>query len=212
MNITQTSKGYPEFQYAVGVTYSGSNIDEAITTTSYGPSDAQGLVGSPDTSTSDVREVDGNAYRMVGGQWYVESGAEAASFLTFPDPRTFVSQINPSADLVEIGTTVVNGVVLTEYRAQNPVAVGNFGVAGLGTGPNVSFNLWLDAQTVVQRMTANSTSRSGACGFETSPVTAPMHCQLSNGTYGVDISFHDVGQPQSVIAPSGAIPGSWPSG
>jgi hypothetical protein len=211
MNITQSAGGSPVNQFSVDVTFSGENLDEAVTFTSYPPSQSNGPPSNPSTSTSDLRFVDGSAYRQLAGQWYVETGPNASTFLTFPNPRSFVSHISPSADLVSLGQVDVGGEELTHLQARNPVVLGNLGIDGTADGTDTAFDVWVDSKGVVQRMTMTDTYRTGVCVSETTPATVPMHCTYTDDTGTIDIKFSNVGSPETVVAPVGAIPGSWPS-
>jgi hypothetical protein len=209
MNITQSAGGSPVNQFSVDVTFSGTNLDEVVTFTSYPPSNAP--PSGPLTSTSDLRFVDGSAYRQLDGQWYAETGPNASTFLTFPNPRSFVSHISPAADLVSLGQVNIGGEELTHLQARNPAVLGNLGVDGTADGTDTAFDAWVDSKGVVQRMTMTDTYRSGVCTSETTPATTPLHCTYTDETGTIVIAFANVGAPESVIAPAGAIPGSWPS-
>ena len=209
MNITQSAGGSPVNQFSVDVTFSGTNLDEAVTFTSYPPSD--GPPTNLSTSTSDLRFVDGSAYRQLDGQWYVETGPNASTFLTFPNPRSFVSHISPSVDLVSLGQDDVGREELTHLQARNPAVLGNLGVDGTADGTDTAFDAWVDGKGLVQRMTMTDTYRTGVCALETTPATVPMHCTYTDDTGTIDIAFSNVGAPETVTAPAGAIPGSWPS-
>jgi hypothetical protein len=214
MNITQSAGGSPVNQFSVDVTFSGANLDEAVTFTSYPPSQSKGPPNNPSalsTSTSDLRFVNGNAYRQLDGQWYVETGPNASAFLTFPNPRSFVRHIGPSADLVSLGQVNVGGQELTQLQARNPAVLGNLGIDGTADGTDTAFDVWVDSEGVVQRMTMTDSYRSGVCTSETTPATTPLHCTYTDDTGTIDIAFSNVGAPETVTAPVGAIPGSWPS-
>lgn len=211
MDITQSSEGSPVNHFSVDVTFSGESLDEAVTFTSYPPAQPKGLPNNPSISTSDLRFVDGSAYRQLDGQWYVETGPNASTFLTFPNPRSFVSHISPLADLVSLGQVNVGGEELTHLQARNPAVLGNLGIDGTADGTDTAFDVWVDNTGVVQRMTMTNTYRSGFCVSETTPATVPMHCTYTDDTGTIDINFSNIGAPETVTAPVGAIPGSWPS-
>ena len=157
MVVTESQDGTVIDRWNVHVTFSGANVDENLLWTSWGPPSPAGGPGSPTTFTSDLREVDGTAYRLLNGQWSEESGPNASRFLTFPDPRMLVGKISPSADLRSLGTGTVDGINVTHYQARNPSVLGNLGIAGLDGSGDASFDVWVDAQNVVQRMTFSST-------------------------------------------------------
>jgi hypothetical protein len=201
------------FAWSVGVTFSGENLDESIAMTTSFP---LGSSAGPETETShsDLRFVDGSAYRLIEGpstppQWYVETGPNARTFLSFPDPRTFLASVDPATGLVSLGRQMVDGVELTHLRANDPGALGNAGIAGLGAGQDSSFDIWINDQHVVQRMTLTQTGTSGVCA-SVDP-SSEQRCTQSVDRHTVDVTFAHVGDPETITAPTGAIPGSWPS-
>jgi hypothetical protein len=208
MDVTESHDGSVAFHYASKVTFSGSDLDESILFTQY-PS-AEGPPGGPTTSSTDVRLVDGAKYGLMGnGQWYVMTGPAAAKSLSFPDPRTFLSHISPAAGLVSLGPQKFRGTALTHLRARNPSVLGTFEVAALHDAKNTAFDMWIDDHNVVQRMTLAAAAETGGCWSETSPRTMPMHCEHHTETETVSITFANIGRPQTVSAPSGALPGSF---
>jgi hypothetical protein len=211
MNITQSAGGSPVNRFSVDATFSGDDLDEAVTWSSYPPSKSNGPPSSPSTSSSDLRFVNGKAYRQLDGKWYVETGPNASTFLTFPNPRSFVSHISPSADLVSLGQVNIGGDELTHLQARNPAVLGNLGIDGTANGTDTGFDAWVDSKGVVQRMTMTDTYRSGVCTSETTPATVPMHCTYTDDIGTIEIAFSNVGAPETVTAPADAIPGSWPS-
>ena len=211
MNITQSVGGSPVNRFSTEVTFSGHNLDVMVALTTYPPSPPGAPAIGPTTSTSDNRVVDGSAYRQIGGQWYVETGPGASKFLSFPDPRAFVRDISPSAGLVSLGAEESGGIELTHLRARNPAVLGNLGIAGLGSTNDTAFDVWVDGQGVVRRMTIATTGESGVCSSQTTPITVPMHCTYTAETGTVDITFANIGDPETVNVPAGAVPGSWPS-
>jgi hypothetical protein len=210
MTITQTQNGAKVLGFDTNVTFSGSNVDMAIKQTNFEATPGQ-EPGQTATSTSDIRVVDGIAYRNLNGQWEEETGPNASRFLTFPDPRTIVGKIGASADLVAVGTDVVNGVSVTHYVAREASAVGNLGITGLGSRDHTTFDLWVDSDNVVQRLSAGSTSQAAVCVGQVTPSTLPLHCTPQPGAVNVDITYSHAGDPETITAPTGAVPGSWPS-
>lgn len=211
MVVTETQDGTVIDRWNVDVTFSGANVDENLLWTSWEPPSPVGVPGSPSTSSSDLREVDGTAYRLLNGQWSEESGPNASRFLTFPDPRTLVGKISPSADLRSLGTGTVDGMNVTHYQARNPSVLGNLGIAGLSGNGDTSFDVWVDGQNVVQRMAFESTGRSGACVSTVTPSSTPPTCVWHTMGSSADITFSHVGDPETITAPSNAVPGSWPT-
>lgn len=205
MNITQSFGGRDKYVYSVAVTFTGQNIGEAGTMTTYWPP------LPPSTSPMNARVVDGNAYVQLGkSPWYVQTGPDAAKSLSFPDPRTLLKDISPSADLMSLGQASSGGVELTHLRATNPSALVNLHFAG-SDGEPTAFDVWVDSQNVVQRMTMSSKSQSGGCVSQTSPSTIPEHCVTYSVTNSLEITFSDIGSPETVSIPSGAITAPSPS-
>jgi len=208
MNITQSQGGVTTNTWDSEVTFSGPNVDMATTWTQTPISNPGEPTIPAQSSIFDNRVVDGTSYRTLNGQWSVYSPTDASSSISFPDPRTFVADITPSADLVSVGTETVNGVNLTHYQAKNPSVLGNVGIAGLGSPRNTGFNAWVDSQHVVQRMTLDFTGTPKTCFTVTSPSTLPTQCTSAAITGHADISFSDIGAPETISAPTVGTPGS----
>jgi hypothetical protein len=203
------------------VTFSGQNVNYLTIT------DGNGAEGVQD------RMVDGQLYVYVKGpdlqmHWYHEIEAGAAPSLPFPDPRTLLQGVSPSAGLVSLGQQSVDGTELTHLRATTPSSIGQLGIPGV-VGTVTSFDVWVDSDGVARRMTLTS-SDGTACatipdtvppGTTTeSPSTTTVSSGAGDGTrVGVGntcvgaqtvgstlgVQFANLGAPESVTAPSGAI-------
>lgn len=226
-----TTQGPPQ---TVDVTFSGQNVNYLIA------SDGNGAQGVQN------RLVDGQFYLYIKGQdlqmqWYHDTSPSAAASESFPDPRTFLQAISPSAGLENMGRQSVDGMELTHLRATEPAAIGNLDIPDVASTVT-SFDVWVDSDNVVRQMKVTSSSAGritgpGAFMCEEAPSAAgstsnvngavtiqpseristlPNGQQVPAGTIcgnvqttqlstTLNIQFDNLGVPESVTAPLGAI-------
>ena len=170
---------------------------------------------------------------MVGGQlylyikepdlqmhWYHDTTPNAAASLSFPDPRTLLQAVTPSAGLENLGRESVDGVELSHLRATTPGSIGKLGIPDI-TGTVTSFDVWVDSNNVVRKMAVSSSSGVGiSCsavpGSSSSPpvtinVNTPSgtkvgaSCSTTTLDSTIEVQFADLGSPQAITAPSDAI-------
>jgi hypothetical protein len=198
----------------IDATFSGQNVNYLIA------SDGDGAQGVEN------RVVDGQLYLYEKGpdlqmHWYHDTSPNAVASETFPDPRTLLQAISPSAGLENLGRESVGGVELTHLRATTPGSIGELGMPDVG-GNIISLDVWVDGDDVVRQMTVSSSSGGhiecaatpGPAGSAGSPSqgssttcpdlqahglsTAPLVSTL-------DIRFANLGASEDVTAPSGAV-------
>jgi hypothetical protein len=196
------------------VTFSGENLDFSSTSTFYLP-----VTTNPTApETSDDRLVDGQVYLYIVGEdgqisWQHDTAPDAQAGLTFPDPRTLMQAISPSTGWKTVGHESVDGIKLTELSATDPVEIGNLGIPNFN-GSVGSFDVWVDPNYVVRQMSLTSVPVNAAC----MPVhgvihTGPGDCVMpqsgqwitGSNVYSVNIQFANLGEPESVKAPVGAV-------
>jgi hypothetical protein len=216
--VTQTSaqNGVPQAGYDTAVTFSGQNIDEKITAVPE-PS------GSAKSFTTDDRFVGGQFYIYTPGpgdvlEWLhdTNSGADAAS-MQFPDPRTLYGAINPAAQFTVDGTTTMNGEAVTHLVAADPSAIDSSALGNLAVDATLtSFEIWIDANDVAQQMALSTSQTNQACqlgplseyGTKTATFKSlknAKRCGLMTTTSNVTVTFANLGVPQSVAVPQGAV-------
>jgi hypothetical protein len=204
MAVSESLNGSVVSVWSVDMAFSGADVAESVTWTDYPPAAA------PRTSTNGMALVGDNVYRQLNGQWYVEGKADATHLLAVPDPQSFLSNISPSADLVQVGLETVGGEKLTHLQARRPSAAVDDPLVGVSGGTVTAFDVWVDSRNVVQRMTWTTAGQDKTCTSEDSPVTVPLHCTSFPRSTSVDVTFSNLGAPQTVTAPAGALPGSGP--
>jgi hypothetical protein len=219
------------------VTFSGQDLDFAMSETSYPPGgQSGGGGGATHTTTNDDRLVDGQVYLYIVGpdlqkHWYHDTGSDALESMTFPDPRTLMHAISPVAELEVVGQSEVDGVELTHLRAANPSAVGGVGLGEYGSGSVTSFNVWVDSENVVHQIAISSSVKSQMCvyiapkgGQLKKPTPTPaalgdgkltfgssrslppgVHCGLKSMGSDANIQFANLGKPETVTVPVGAV-------
>jgi hypothetical protein len=219
--VTQTSaqNGVGQNGYDTAVTFSGQNIDEKITSVPEPP-------GSSKSFTTDDRFVDGQFYIYTPGpgdvlEWlHDKNSANDAASMQFPDPRALYQAISPGAQFSVDGTTTMNGETVTHLVAGDPSAINASALGNLAADATLtSFGIWVDANDVVQQIALSTSQTNQACQLEPLPsgkkgvVAEPAIKPLENGkscrpmttTSNVTVTFANVGLPQSVTAPKGAV-------
>jgi hypothetical protein len=216
--LMNTSNGSPQavVPTTIDVTFSGQNVNYAI---GGNGSDAKGVQD---------RVVDGQVYTYIEGpdlqmHWYHQTQQGAEAGMSFVDPRTLLRAVSPSAGLENLGQESVGGVELTHLRATTPGAIGQMGIPDV-TGTVKSFDVWVDGNNVVHQMRISSTSGNILCSRSTPGVSPHTHeddgrvtilpggklvptgvtCTYATATT-TEVSFSDLGAPESVAVPSGAI-------
>jgi hypothetical protein len=199
----------------INVTFSGQNVNYLITSNGNG---AEGV---------ENRVVDGQLYLYIKGSdlqmhWYHDTTANAAGALSFPDPRSLLEAVSPSAGLENLGQESVGGVELTHLRATTPGPIGKLGLPDVG-GTVTSFDVWVDRDSVVRKLTVSSSAGTGiTCSALQRPTSAPpvttnLNAETPSGTKvgascttttlssTIDVQFAHLGVPETITAPSDAI-------
>jgi hypothetical protein len=223
VTTTTTTGSQPPEVDTTEVTFSGHDLNYSITT-----SDNPG-------ATAINRLIDGQFYLYVIGQdlqyhWYHDTSANAASSLAFPDPRTLVGELSPAAGFVNLGTATIAGVALTHYRATDPAAASTTDLKNFVSGGLTGLDLWVDSSNVVQRITVTGASSTvyalspaandGSCPAGSTPLKPKANAPKSvpqpadgkqfcstpeTSTTTTDIEFANLGTPESITTPTGAI-------
>lgn len=226
-----TRNGAVQSDISAAVTFEGPNLDEKMAVSS-----PAGAVGGANAFTVDDRVVDGQFYIYTPGpddvtRWYHDAGQDNDNSLTFPDPRTLYPDISAAADFEVVGTTTLDGVTVTHLHAQDPQAINGAAVAGFTTGKVTAFDMWVDQNNVVRRLSLSSSDTARACqltvgvGGGTTLTTQPgkkltnveslkpgqaisgtaTQCGPQTTGESVTLDFAHLGAPESVVAPAGAI-------
>jgi hypothetical protein len=146
----------PSTPQTIDVTFSGANVNYLIASNGDG---AEGV---------ENRVVDGQFYLYVKGpdlqmHWYHDTSPDAAASASFPDPRTLLQAISPSAQLVNLGTESVGGMELTHLRATSPASIDSAHISHVGTDVT-AFDAWVDSHNVVRKMQITSSSGGSVSG------------------------------------------------
>jgi hypothetical protein len=222
--VGSSTQGPPS---TIDVTFSGQNVNYVVV------GDGEGAAGVEN------RVVDGQLYLYIKGpdlqmHWYHDTSPNAGASVSFPDPRTLLQAVSPSAGLEIVGRERVGGVELTHLRATTPDAIGALAVPDVDKTVT-SFDVWVDSSNVVRQMavtsswggrilcvSAPSDPPSGSPAGVTIPPTDRVStlpdgkavppgtaCReaktLGTGSTTLDVSFVDLGVPETVVAPNGAI-------
>lgn len=218
-----TSTGTPPVTQTMttDVTFSGTNVNYTIATDSAG---AQGV---------ENRYVGGQLYLYVKGpdlqmHWYHTLDPGTGTGHTFFDPRTLFHALSSQASFKVVGQQAVDGQELTHLQATTPGSVASLGIPNT-TGAMTSLDVWIDQSDVVHRMTVVYGDDTHTCSVTSPPrtpndsstgttvingggrprIVAPegsLDCPTVPGSRTVTVAFADLGAPEPVTVPAGAIP------
>jgi hypothetical protein len=203
------------------VRFSGENINVTITA----PHNAKGVQN---------RLVDGQVYLYTPApdghmRWVHDTAPHAAESISVPHPRILLQAVRPAAHFQDLGTFTKNGMRLEHLKATNPGVLGHLNIPDVHGNP-ISFELWVDSHHVVHRMAWTSpfgagaicpvhpqTRRSKNANHTSNAPQAQPHAPVTNGPLSMKdchpshthtrftITFANLGNPQTITAPSGAI-------
>jgi hypothetical protein len=228
--VTQATSqnGMPQSSQSVAVTFDGPNIDERITVEPEPP-------GSAKPFTADDRLVDGQFYIDTPGpsgvtEWLHDTNSvNDVTSMQFPDPRTLYGTLGSAGRFVVVGATTANGTTLTHLKALDPGALDTAQLGSLADGSLTSFDIWIDPDDVVQRMAFSSAVTAHVChvdftssklkqlaertrlGHLSSPALQAAakrefeSCGPQTTMSSVTVNFANLGEPESVTAPPGAV-------
>jgi hypothetical protein len=195
--------GVPSGGYEASVTFSGSNIDERVTSVPQPP-------GSAGAFAIDDRLVDGQFYTYTVGdsgvpEWlhYTNPAGHHLS-MAFPDPRTLYSYLTASARFQYEGKNTLNGASLSRLTALDPFAIKGPILSGLADrGHITSFTLWVGPNDVVQEV---AFTISAQIPFTTASIRGWNLGTVATitTTSSVTVVFSQLGMPQNVVAPATA--------
>jgi len=225
-SIGSATQGPPA---TIDVTFSGQNVNYLVV--------GNGKRGG----WGENRVVDGQFYLYIKGpdlqmHWYHDTSPNAAATMSFPDPRTLLQAVSPSAGLEDLGQEMVGGMELTHLRATTPGSIGRLRIPDVGSTVT-SFDVWVDSANVVRQMAVSSSaggaafvcvaapSASGPSSGSSPTVTIPPTDRITTLPNGkpiplgtvcgslktldagttLDVRFADLGDPETVAAPSGAV-------
>jgi hypothetical protein len=199
---TNTSSGLAQGPpQTIDVTFSGQNLNYLIASNGSG---AEGV---------ENRVVNGQLYLYVKGpdlqmHWYHDTSPNAAASESFPDPRTLLQAVSPSAGLENLGQQSVDGTELTHLRATTPGSIGKLGIPDL-TGMVISFDVWVDSDNVVRQMTVSSVpSSAGGAGTALVCEAAPGASGPSLGSAKILPSERISTLPDGEPVPAGTVCGT----
>jgi hypothetical protein len=230
---TSAQNGVTQPGYDLAVTFSGQNIDEKITSVPEPAGSAKSFT-TDDRFVGGQFYIYTPGPGDVLEWLHDTNSANDAASMQFPDPRTLYEVISPAAQLMAEGTATVNSEPVTHLVATVPSAINTSALGNLAEGATLtSFAIWVDANDVVQQIALSTTQTSQAC--QLSPLTnAEMKkllpeygTTLPNGKVGVTlpasalkslencgpltttsnvtVAFANLGSPQSVTTPQGAV-------
>ena len=139
----------------IDITFSGQNVNYLIVGNGNGAAGVENRV------------VDGQLYLYIKGpdlqmHWYHDTSPNAAATMSYPDPRTLLQGVSPSANLENLGQELVGGVELTHLRAMTPGPIGKLGIPDVSSTVT-SFDVWVDSANIVRQMAVSSSA--GGTGF-----------------------------------------------
>jgi hypothetical protein len=204
------------------VTFSGQDVNYLVASSGDGAEGVQNRV------------VNGQLYLYIKGpdlemHWYHDTTPGSGMSLGFPDPRTLISAVSPLLKFEDVGHQELDGALVTHLRATTPGALSRRAIHGLN-GTIASFDAWVDTNNVVRQVavtstyqacslgnpgsapiahsTVPSTANENTGGIGASPklepeTSAPSRC--TTATSRVQISFADLGTPEALTVPPGAI-------
>jgi hypothetical protein len=204
------------------VTFSGQDVNYLVASSGDGAEGVQNRV------------VNGQLYLYIKGpdlemHWYHDTTPGSGTSLGFPDPRTLISAVGPALRFEDVGQKHLGGILVTHLRATTPGGLSRHAIHGLN-GTITSFDAWVDANNVVRQISVTSTYQTCSLGnpgnapiaHHTVPSTAnensggisaspklepetstPSHC--ATATSQVQLSFTDLGTPETVTVAPGAI-------
>ncbi|MGH9291834.1 MAG: hypothetical protein ACRDZ6_03520, partial [Acidimicrobiales bacterium] len=228
---TQTSaiNGTAQDGYNTAVTFSGQNLDERITSVPEPPGSSKSF--STDDRFVDGQFYIYTLGPNDVPEWLHDTNsADDAASMQFPDPRTLYIAISPSAQFVVDGTTTMKGETVTHLVAGNPSAISGSALGSLAGGTLTSFAIWVDGNDVVRQIALSTSSTSQVCQIKTlthaaaqgaspkrgwvftTPAMKDMKelkasgaCGSQTTTTDVVVAFTDLGTPQAVRVPVGAV-------
>lgn len=208
LDTLETVNGSPNNTASVDIAFDGTDLSQTATSGLY-----PGVPGAsePTVATDAIYVVNGIVYHQVGGKWYAENVKDVTDLPIVPTPATIISHITPATQLDSLGTDSTTG--WTHLQAKNPQALAdmlNGQVLAGGAGTLTSFDLWVDAKNIAQRMTWAWSGQHKNCWTQTSPATLPPHCTTFSYRATFSMTFSHIGMPQTITPPEGALQGSGP--
>jgi hypothetical protein len=230
-HVTQLTSlnGTPQSNDTTAVTFDGANVDEKIGVTTL-PTGAAKVFSTDDRLVDGQFYIYTPGPSDVPEWMHDTDSAGDTSSMQFPDPRTLYAAISPRAQFEAVGTSTVRGTTLTHLRALDPEAIPAAALGNLVQGGLSSFDMWVTSGNVVEEMAFSSAQTVQACswngnlgavkhlasGSGSSKITEPATSNLQKvgvkATCGpqktasqVTVTFADLGQPETIAVPQGAV-------
>jgi hypothetical protein len=192
--------GIPQDGYEAAVTFSGSNIDEKITSVPEPP-------GSAGAIAIDDRYVDGQLYTYAVGpdgvdEWLHERYTVGSQTSTeFPNPRILYNVLSPTALFRYQGTSKVGGTLLYRLTALEPVAIDTATVGSFANSGHITaISVWVSANDVVQEIAFRTEAQIAFTPTSSTSAVGPIPTITTASN--VLVVFSELGVPQNVTAPS----------
>jgi len=223
--VGATIQGEPT---TIDVTFSGPNVNYEIVGDGAGAAGVENRVVDGQL----YLYVKGPDLQM---HWYHDTSPDAAASMSFPDPRTLLQAVSASAGLEDLGQQRVDGVELTHLHATTPGALGALGIPDVSATVTsfdvwvdsadivrqMAVSSTWGGSGFVCTVAPNSSGSSPSSGSVSIPPAARITTlpdgkpvppgtvcgsthAMSAGTT-LDVRFADLGDPEAVAVPSGAI-------
>jgi hypothetical protein len=178
---SSTDEGIPDGSGTLSITFSGRDFNSV----SFEPASKVG--------TFTQRVVDGQDYsyfELAPGQrprWY-HSVNQTSGGQAVPDPRGLLTALQPAAAFVQVGRQVIGGVPCQELRATRVNGLPSATLSlGLTSGePLTGLQVWVDSRGIVRQLAEVFSGPDQQGNFTVNKQT---------------ISFLDIGQPETIVAP-----------
>jgi hypothetical protein len=157
LTTTLTQGGQFQQSSTDHLTFSGANWNDSFTYIAA----VNGKALAPETAIN--RVVDGQAYDYFvaadGLAWYHVTGPDAVASLNIPDPRALLTELEPAADFVRVGSAVVNGAQVEHLRATALAGLAVLAMPFVQAGQVTALDVWVDGAGVVRQLSVSVSSR-----------------------------------------------------
>ena len=178
LTTTVTQGGQLQQSSTDHLTFSGANWNDSFT---YIPT-VNGRTLPPETAIN--RVVDGQAYDYFvaadGLARYHVTGPDAVASLNIPDPRALLTELEPTADFVQVGAAVVTGVRVEHLRATELAGLAVIPLPGIQAGGQVTaLDVWVDSADVVQQLSVSVSRQVTVVALR--PLSSPKRVHITPG-------------------------------
>jgi hypothetical protein len=227
----ETQSGTPQSRQSAAVTFNGADIDEQITVHPE-PAGSAPVFTTDDRLVGGQFYIHTAGPGGVVEWLHDTNSANDVASMQFPDPRTLYGVLAAAGDFETVGTTTTGDTTLTHLRALDPAAIRTDPLGNLASGSLSAFDVWIDSNDVVRRMAFASSSRARSCRWDIVAAkkrraTVREHgklrlslrvlhaalraggvretCGLVTNASVVTVRFANLGAPETVAAPEGAV-------